>query len=457
MSRMTCEEYYKTHPEPSGPGDRCAIREIEASTASSLSLSGWPKWNLCRPQLTRRSDTLRSAVVTGSTVSGVLNLLTTGYIMRRWGIRAALITQTAWPCLRNMCQITAVLVGGNVGIRLFQTTQLITILGGGAGYILCANSFVAAVVPAEERTGAFGQLSGVCMLGTAVAFTLGGLAGEYISPAAPFEITLVLLIISTFLSYFTLPYIPPAGDEKKGASGDTADGSAEKKKPGAIMSFFEPLKVFGARRLEDGQGRRYWGVTILGIRAFTSVLATAYVVSQGFIPAPASLVTDPLSRRQPFMLQLVATNLYGFKTAQNGYLMSCFAIVRAGFLTLAFPKIIKHGRAWYSGSVKPATAGGEVPTDATKAKDGAVVTVASTASRSPSPEEGAQAAVTDDETPVVKQVAPKQDTAFDLLFLRGSILVDAAMTCLVTFSSKGWHMYAGESDSPSFPGPTHTA
>ncbi len=246
------------------------------------------------------------SVVTLTTISGVLNLLTTGYVMKRWGIRCALITQTAWPMLRNVCQITATIIGGNVGIFIFQVTQLITILGGGAGYILCANSFVSAVVSAEERTGAFGQLQGVCMAGTAVAFTLGGLAGQYISPAAPFIITLCLLGVSTLLSYVILPYIPPVEDKDDGKPG------AKKK---GVMSFFEPLKVFSPRILWNGS--KYWGVTFLGIGAFCAVLASAYVV--GGVHRNGNKISHMLIHSletQPFMLQLYATNTYGFATAQ---------------------------------------------------------------------------------------------------------------------------------------------
>lgn len=37
---MTCDEFYK-HNEPfQGPGDRCGISEIEASTARAVSLLG---------------------------------------------------------------------------------------------------------------------------------------------------------------------------------------------------------------------------------------------------------------------------------------------------------------------------------------------------------------------------------------------------------------------------------
>jgi hypothetical protein len=48
-----------------------------------------------------------------------------------------------------------------------QSTQLITILGGGAGYLLSVNSYMAEVVEPEERTAAFGVLAGIAMLGVA--------------------------------------------------------------------------------------------------------------------------------------------------------------------------------------------------------------------------------------------------------------------------------------------------
>jgi hypothetical protein len=48
------------------------------------------------------------------------------------------------------------------------------------------------------------------------------------------------------------------------------------------------------------------------------------------------------------MLQLIATNLYGFHPTENGYLMASTAMSRAIFLTLGFPRIIKTGRSWYS-------------------------------------------------------------------------------------------------------------
>ena len=61
-----------------------------------------------------------------------------------------------------------VYTGGAKGILIVQVTQSITILGGGAGYMLAANNYIAELVPAEERTASFGVLQGIAMAGTSV-------------------------------------------------------------------------------------------------------------------------------------------------------------------------------------------------------------------------------------------------------------------------------------------------
>lgn len=83
---ITCDYLYEdgTLPPYTGDDDRCATREIESQTAADISL-----------------------MVTFTTASGVLNLITTGWYMRRWGVRTALVMQTLWPCLRNVCQTFA--------------------------------------------------------------------------------------------------------------------------------------------------------------------------------------------------------------------------------------------------------------------------------------------------------------------------------------------------------------
>lgn len=69
-----------------------------------------------------------------------------------------------------------------LGVRVIQLTQLITILGGGAGYILCVNTFAAVLVSPEERTATFGRLQGLQAFGTAL-----GLVGEYFRPSLESE------------------------------------------------------------------------------------------------------------------------------------------------------------------------------------------------------------------------------------------------------------------------------
>lgn len=129
--------------------------------------------------------------------------------------------------------------------------------------MLAANTYISEVVAPEERTAAFGVLSGVAMAGTGFGYTVGGLAGDYISPAAPFEITFCLLVASTLFTGLFLPYIAPVKKEgeKKGFS------------LGAILGC---LAVFVPRRRE-GQKGRYWGLTLLGLGTFLGVLATSFV------------------------------------------------------------------------------------------------------------------------------------------------------------------------------------
>lgn len=136
--------------------------------------------------------------------------------------------------------------------------------------MLAANTFLNDVVGDEERTGAFGVLSGVAMAGTALGYTVGGLAGDLIGPVAPFEITFGLLVASTFFTAFFLPYIPPATPEP-------AESDIGSKQAGSTGGPLACLRVFVPRKNDDGKGR-YYGLTLLGLGAFLGVLATSFVV-----------------------------------------------------------------------------------------------------------------------------------------------------------------------------------
>ncbi|SCV72985.1 BQ2448_6910 [Microbotryum intermedium] len=375
---MSCEIYYERNPPYQGTGDRCARKEIDSTTASAISL-----------------------MVTLTTFSGLLNLFTTSWIIRRRGVKLAMTLQTLVPCVRNVCQIYAMFHGGLLGIQIIQWTQLLTIFGGGGGYMLTANSYAAALVTPEERTASFGILQGFLMLGTALGYTLGGLVDDMFGAPAPFEMTLGLLIFSTLLSVFFLPYIPPNAQSPKTN----------------VEGVLAPLKIFWPRYVEvEGTGRsvQYWGMTWLAIGSFLGVFATAFV---------------------PLALQLMATNMFGFGPKKNGYLLSLTAVSRASFLTFAFPRAIARGRIWLSRpqvEVKGSspTARATPPRPPTQIKDLEPLSL--------NPDELTEPA------PLPKPTDQVHGSLFDLFFLRMSMLVDACLTACVTFTTQGWHVYLGE-------------
>ncbi|KAJ7458537.1 hypothetical protein FB451DRAFT_1046793 [Mycena latifolia] len=383
---FNCQEYYAspTHPSYTGTGDACAIPAIETSTAKDI-----------------------SAMVILSTFSGTVNLLFTTWQIRNWGLRAAIVQQTCWPAVRNLTQIYATLAGGRLGITIMTATQLITILGGGAGYLLSANSYIAEVVPPAERTGAFGVLAGVSMLGTALGYVAGGLANDLIGIVAPFEIAFVLLVASTLYTLLFLPYVPPAARSE-------AEVGATKKRE-SVFAFLDCLRVFLPAKYESGRGT-FYGVTLLGLGAFAGGLATAYV---------------------PMMLQLAATNQYGYKASDNGVLMSAKALSRAAFLTFAFPRIIRAGRIWFAGASE---------SNHVSSEDGAAN---ANGDEALTPGTAAAAPPTKDPPPCLPSLAPRAPgSAFDLAFLRWSMLVDALLTALVACSSQSWHMLAAAAILP---------
>jgi MFS family permease len=203
-------------------------------------------------------------------------------------------------------------MGGTTGIQILQWTQLITILGGGAGYFLCANTFTNHLVTAEERTASFGQSQGFALLGTAFGFTcapsawrthliersprqkiVGGFFADHFGTIAIFKLVFVLFVISTLISTFFLPYIAPPVPP----STVDGDGKATPKQLG-FFSFLAPLSVFSPRRIpieEGGNEKRFYGLMLLGIAVFLGTLAVAFV---------------------PFLLQLTATNSFGFHASE---------------------------------------------------------------------------------------------------------------------------------------------
>ncbi|KAJ7601854.1 hypothetical protein DFH06DRAFT_1260101 [Mycena polygramma] len=420
---FNCEEYYAdpTHPPYTGTGDACAITAVETSTAKDISV-----------------------MVILSTFSGTANLLLTTWQIRNWGLRSAIVQQTFWPALRNLTQIYATFVGGRLGITIMQSTQLITILGGGAGYMLSANSYIAEVVEPVERTAAFGVLAGMSMLGSAVGYTVGGLANDLINISAPFEITFCLLVVSTLYTALLLPYIPPAAT----SAHKNGDAFPIQKRPESVLAFLACLTVFLPSKYAHRSGT-FWGLTLLGLGAFGGVLATAYV---------------------PLMLQLTATNQYGYKASDNGFLMATNSLSRALFLTFAFPRIIGAGRSWFvswdarlassipnetlaisasreDGTASPTTTNTSddetlAPSTPATAKDPDANAFPTDASAF-EPTTLASADGATEEPPLVPAGTDKaHGSGFDLAFVRWSMLADALLTAIVGLSSRSWHMMA---------------
>ncbi|GAA5955795.1 hypothetical protein JCM3765_001854 [Sporobolomyces pararoseus] len=289
-----------------------------------------------------------------------------------------------------------------LGIRVMQLTQLLTICGGGAGYILYVNTFAAFLVEPEERTATFGRLQGIQAFGTALGLVVGGWLGDRFGLPAPFIVAFILLALSTIISGLFLPYVPPPTAEEVEKS--TNDGG-----------FFRPLKIFLPRLITINEKQtRFYGLFFIGLGSFVSTFATSTI---------------------QILLQLISTAAFGFTPSANGLLMSLAALSRAGFLTLLFPEIIARGRKWYS---KPNSRSSSPPS------------TTETSSQTHLPDSFADIEPTQpllgtdsaEEPPAPPTPTDQQHgSAFDLTFLRGSILVDAVCTGCLGFAQTGWHLY----------------
>jgi hypothetical protein len=118
------------------------------------------------------------------------------------------------------------------------------------------------------------------------------MAFDYGGMLLPFQIAFCLLVFTTLFGYSFLPYIDPSP-----ALAPSTPHSDEKKH----KSFLQPLKIFIPRRkLVSGSMKWDFNLFMLGLGAFFSVLATGYV-GMG--------------------LQLVATNVFGFRPGSSGLML----------------------------------------------------------------------------------------------------------------------------------------
>lgn len=236
---MTCEEYWKDRPPFEGSGDRCTQDAIASNTALQYSILGM-----------------------STTFCGTLNLLLTGWTVKKLGPRAALMIQTIVPAIRVATQILGVVAGGQAGMLIIQTTQLITIIGGPAGYILVVNIIVGEVCEPIMRTIVFGKLQGAIMLGQSIGFLTGGMIGDAWDIRAPFDTAFIAFCVSSIWVRFALPYISP-------------EDMSSNKKAGGPSGFFAPLRVLVPQkvRLRDGRLKKHYGVIFLGLGIFVGVVS----------------------------------------------------------------------------------------------------------------------------------------------------------------------------------------
>lgn len=378
---MTCDAYYedKHHVRDPAARDVCAKHEIEASTARSIALLGG-----------------------STTLFGLINLLVTGWTIKRWGVKRALVIQIFWPAARLLVQNIGVSKGSNAGIFILQASQIITIVGGPNGYVLALNSFMADVVEHDGRTGALGRLQGCMLFGAAVGFLIGGLIGEAFGIAAPFRLTVVLFLLSCTYVAACLPSTPPH-EEKDMLLSQPVVG---------LGRFFGPLRIFAPQKwtLIDGRKSTQFGALTLGLGVFLGILATGYI---------------------PTLLQMYATDVFEFGTRANGWLIFMYSSLRGFFLSFIFPRIISAGRNWLdSYDALPTTSSEDEPL----IRDSHFPTSSN--------EVGPIDSMDSDVEPAGPPRPEENQTfAFDLMYARCSLLLDGAMTGLAVFVSEGYQLY----------------
>ncbi|PFH57709.1 hypothetical protein XA68_14672 [Ophiocordyceps unilateralis] len=370
---MECEAFYGVrHPAD----DRCSRDEIAAGTATQYSILGM-----------------------STTLCGTVNLFIAGQLVRRFGPRLALLMQTLVPALRVATQLLGVRAGGREGMMIIQATQLITVFGGPAGYILVVNVFAAEVVEPERRTAVFGKLQGCIMLGQGLGYLIGGIIGDAVDIRAPFDVAFVTFLVAALYARFALPFLAPDA---------VADGKRpRRRRRRALAGFLAPLRILAPQRLRLRHRRReksHYGVIFLCCGIFIGVVATGYA---------------------PFLIQLYATAVFDFNQADNGWLMAEFALMRALFLVLGFPSIIAAGRRWI------------ISSEADRRSPTALVSPSSPAHVDAAAEgEGERQETTSNELdhgPV--------GCHFDLVFLRWSLVLDGSLTAMTAFATRPWHIY----------------
>ena len=129
----------------------------------------------------------------------------------------------------------------------------------------------------------------------------------------------------------------------------------------------------------------------------------------------------------PTLLQLYSTDVFGFGTTQNGWLIFMYSMLRGVFLTFAFPKLITTGRKWTlrqeENARQDANAKDSEPTE----REPLLAAQTGTARK--------------DNNSNDKTQKKEQRFEFDLTYTRFSLLADGLLTLLCMFVCEGWQMY----------------
>ncbi|KAF4917791.1 hypothetical protein CGCVW01_v009528 [Colletotrichum viniferum] len=167
------------------------------------------------------------------------------------------------------------------------------------------------------------------------------------------------------------------------------------------------LRVLAPKRfrMKDGRSIKHYGIAFLALGVFPGVLATGYA---------------------PILIQLYSTAAFNFLPTENSYLMASNSLIRGIFLILIFPRIMDSGRKWYTERFEK-----ELPSEVFRAQVVAETEANVTADMHPKPNNLSEA--------TVFQSVPGH--AFDIFFLRWSLVADGLLTALTAFATKGWHIY----------------
>lgn len=342
---------------------------------------------------------MQVSILGGSTTAfGLLNLFITTSLIKKIGIKPAIVLNVFFPAVRLLIQNFGVTTGGALGIIIFQSSQVTSIIGGPSGYVLSLNNYISEVVEYDGRTAALGRVQGCMMFGSALGFLAGGLIGDAFGIIAPFRVTFAMFLLSTIYVTFFLPHIPPA-DPGSADVGMSASKASSRK---GLAQFFGPLTLFLPQIFvsPSGQRTKEYGTFLLGWGVFLGILATGYI---------------------PTFLQMYSTDRFGFKTKENGWLIFMYSSLRGCFLTLAFPKIIQVGRQYMTKREKrkQELQRAEV-SDSTETEQAPLLP--------PSNDHG-------------KANKADETFAFDLTYTKFSLILDGTLTLLCTFVRQGWQMF----------------